>query len=121
MSDIAITTDYEIDIQGGELRLTEGLDSIRQNLKQRLSMFFGEWFLDKSKGLPYYQHIFVKNPNPVVVDAAIKKEVFETPGILEIQNFVLDLDTATRVLSVTLKARTDEGLLEFAEDFGVGG
>ena len=84
MSDIKLdesTGDLELDT--GDLQLTTGADAVRQHLQQRLRTFRGEWFLDLSTGVPYYQDILKKNPNPLVVDGVLKDAVLSTPGVIE--------------------------------------
>lgn len=82
-------------------------------------MILGEWFLDTSQGLPYFTQIFVKNPNPVVVDAVFKRPVIEDPAVLQLRSFTLDLDTEIRVLTVTFNAMTTDGELDFSEPFTI--
>lgn len=119
MSGIRLNEDGDVDITEGKLSLTSGTEATAQRLKQRLSLFFGEWFLDRSRGVPYFEHIFVKNPSPTVIDSVIKREIVSDPAVIELQEFDLDLDTATRKLDIAFKARTDEGLVDFSETFGV--
>ena len=120
MSDIKLETDtHDLEVINGELSLTEGLEARSQHLKQRMGMFFGEWFLNTLRGIPYVQQVFKKNPNPVVIDSIFKNEIVSTQGVLELQTFSLDLEETTRELTVSFKARTDDGILVFEETFGV--
>ena len=119
MSGILLDINGDVDITNGKLSLTTGLKAIEQRLAQRLRLFFTEWFLDKTRGIPWIQQIFKKNPNPVVVDAVIKREILAEPQVIELQTFSLDLDTTTRLLTVTFRALTTEGELNFQEAFGI--
>lgn len=119
MSDIRLDPlTFDIDVQNDLLSLTSGLDARRQHLRQRLGMFFGEWFLNTQRGIPYFEHVFGKTPNPVVIDSIFKNEIINTQGVLELLAFELDLDTVARELTLTMRARVDEGILEFEETFG---
>lgn len=115
MSDILLDTNGDIDITEGKFTLTTGLDAIKQHLKQRLKLFYGEWFLDITKGIPYFQHILNKNPNPIVVDAVLKRTIIETPGILELLEFDLNIDSENRELQIDFKARAEDGNVNFSE------
>lgn len=119
MSGILLDINGDIDITENKLSLTTGLKAIEQRLSQRLRLFLGEWFLDQTRGVPWIQQVFKKNPNPVVVDAVIKREILAEPQVTELQTFSLDLDTATRILTVTFRALTEEGELNFQEAFGI--
>lgn len=110
MSDIALdNTTGEIELLENDLFLTSGAAGIQQHLTQRLRTFLEEWFLDFRIGVPWFQQVFRKDYDPVVVDAAIKGEIVNTQGIEELVSFNLEIVTATRQLSVSFQARTIEG------------
>ena len=117
MSDILLNSDHDIDITNGQLSLTSAANknAISQHLKQRLKFYLGEWFLDNRDGVPYIQQILKKAPNPVIVDSAFKKAISETPGIISIQEYDIDINNQTRELQLTFKARTIEGDVKFSE------
>lgn len=103
----------------GNFELNSGIDAVRQHLKQRLQTFLGEWFLDNRVGVPYYEHILIKNPNPSVLDTVFKSVILNTPGILELIEFDIDLDEATRQMTLVFKANTVDGEIDFSQVLGV--
>ena len=108
--DLALSNDTgDLDLSDGDLYILSGVDAVAQFLSQRLRFFLAEWFLDESKGIPYYDKIFVKNPNPVVVDSILKTEVIQSPGVQELVSFNLDLDFITRRLALDLEAISESG------------
>jgi hypothetical protein len=112
--DLAIdTTSGDLVIEGGDLKLLEGIDSIVQDIAVRLQFFQGEWFLDTRIGIPYFGSILVKNPDLGVVRFLLRSTVSSTPGITNITRFDLDFDAATRVLRVDFDAETEEGPFTF--------
>ncbi len=115
MSDIALNSDWDIEITGSDLTLTTGADTIKQHISQRLKTFYGEWFLNMEIGIPYFQQIFKKNPNPVIVDSVFKREIINTPGILQLKEFSLDLNPVARELSLAFKALCTGGEISFEE------
>ncbi len=115
MSDIALNSDWDIDITGSDLTLTTGADAIKQHISQRLKTWYGEWFLDMERGIPYLQQIFKKNPNPIIVDSVFKREIINTPGILQLKEFSLDLNPVARELSLAFKALCTDGIISFEE------
>lgn len=101
MSDIALALDdADLDIQNGDLYLTTGPDATRQRLQQNLLAYLGEWFLDLSSGVAYYQTILVKNPNAMAVETELRQAILATPGVKELSSFSLSMDTVTRELIV---------------------
>jgi hypothetical protein len=99
-------------IQGGNWVMVRGLPSIAQDLRTSLQLFAGEWFLDQSIGLPWFQSILVKNPNVRFVRSIFADAIQARPGVVGLANLQLDFDRATRVLRVTFSVQTDAGLLE---------
>jgi hypothetical protein len=115
MSDLALDTDGDIKITGSDLTLTTGVDAVKQHLSQRLRTFYGEWFLNMEIGVPYFQQVLRKNPDPVVIDSIFKREIINTPGILQLTEFNLDIAPATRELALSFKALCTGGELTFDE------
>lgn len=117
LSDLMLDdTTKDLLIENGDLQLTEGLDRVKQHLSQRLKLFFGEWFLETERGIPYFQDIFKKNPDGDIVDATFKKAVIETPGVVNLQEFSIDYDNATRSITVKLRALTTDGVIDYTEE-----
>lgn len=115
MSDIVLDENWDILVAGSDLTLTTDIDAIRQHLSQRLKTFYGEWFLNMEIGVPYFQQVLRKNPDPVVIDSIFKREIINTPGIVQLTDFNLDLDPATRVLTLFFSALCTEGEITFTE------
>ena len=116
MSDILLdTTTDDISITNGKISLVSGTDEIRQLLEQRLRTFRSEWFLDLTVGVPYYEGILVKRPNPNLVRSLLLDEVINTPGVLEVLEFDIEIDNSTRELSVDFRVRVEDDIINFSE------
>ena len=109
MADIALDADGDLDFTDGELRLLTGADAIRQHLQIRFRTFLGEWHLDQRIGVPYFEHVFVKNPNPVLLRSIFREVALGTPGVRVVARLDLDLDRVTRALSVSMSGNLDDG------------
>lgn len=114
MTSIKLKTDNDLSIEDNKLVLIEGIEEIAQILRQRLRVFKGDWFLDTSEGIPYYEEILKKNPSPVTVDSLFKNEILNTPGVVELLSFELIIEG--RRLDLTFSARTEQGILNFNEE-----
>lgn len=100
-------------VQANDLVLVSGAAEILQHVLQNLRTFLGEWFLDNTVGIPYFQQILVKNPNLGDVDALIQKAINRTPGVTALSKYSSDLNTATRQLFVTFQAQTTSGTVNY--------
>ena len=113
MSDLKLT-DGDVELSGNDFVLTTGVEAIEQHLSQRLKTFLEEWFLDKRVGIAYLQQILKKNPDPIVADSIIKREIINTPGIKELTAFALNI-SSSRELTLTFAARSTDGVINFSE------
>lgn len=111
--DIALDKDGDLLIANYDLALVSGIDAIAQEIKIKLQWFLGEWFLDLSAGVPYWQDILIKNPNLVDIDNLLRAMIVETRGVIDLLFFKYDLDNRTRALKINFEANTDKGLLTF--------
>lgn len=95
----------------GKNPLTVGLDSIRQATTIKLLTFLGEWFLDKTLGVAYFQEIFVKSPNFGAIKEEFRTQIQKVVGILSVTSIEMIWEPKTRKLTVTFTADTDFGEL----------
>lgn len=105
-------------ILGNDLVLTSdanpsGTNPVLQDILQRLRFFLGEWFLDNTQGLPWFQSILVKNPKQSDVDAILRNAITGTPGVNQLSTWSFTVNRATRVLSVSFSAITTAGKVNY--------
>ncbi len=101
--------DIQIDPETGDLAVTSGGESVAQDATQRLRTFRGEWFLDIDFGVPYFDSVLVKNPNPSLLQTIFRDKILETPGMVDLVTLDLDYDSAERELDVRFKGQIDTG------------
>lgn len=118
MKDLALDpVTHDLLITNFDLSTVDNKEQVTQNLGIRLRFFLGEWFLDVSAGMPYYQSIFQKNPNQINVESVIKSEIINTVGIREILTFASQYNNSNRQFSVQFTALTDEGSVTIEQSF----
>ncbi len=94
----------------GVVRLTSGVpETAAQRLLITLRMFTGEWFLDLTAGVPYYQSILVKNPDLDLIRSVLRQTIAADPLVVDVPRVDVELDRATRILTVSFAARLREG------------
>lgn len=92
-----------------DFQLFDGLEQVGQNLGIRLRFFLGEWFLDITQGVAYYQEVFLKAPNLIQVESIIKQEIVDTRGVEELITYESDFNSRTRTYFVKFQARATGG------------
>jgi hypothetical protein len=106
------THDLMLDSSGSLVMATDN-EAIGQHVKQRLLFYRGEWFLDTLAGTPWFQNVFVRPHNQMVIESVIKREILDTPGIAELTSFQINIDERTRaiqVLEATALSTLDQAL-----------
>lgn len=92
-----------------DFALIDDTKQIMQNLAIRLRFVLGEWYLDITAGIPYYEEFFRKNPNQIQIESILKQEIVQTRGIEELISFEADFDKRRRIFSVKFSARSISG------------
>lgn len=91
----------------GDLDLTQGLrrtstmpQYVGQRLRQNLSFFLGEWFLDQRQGLPYWKQIIGQRFDQALIEQIFRKACLATAGVARVERLRVAFSARTRVLSV---------------------
>lgn len=112
MSQFKLDDDGDLLIEGNKFVLTQhnSDDEIAQRLMQRLRFFFGEWFLDVSAGVPWFQIIFEKSTSPDIIEGILKETIIGTEGVVTLDRWVpLEYDPKTRLVQVVFDVTTING------------
>lgn len=90
----------------GQCPVTQRLtDVVAQRLKITLYTFLGEWFLDTTIGVPYFQQIFGKVRSKSTIDLIFQRIIANDPDVIEILSFESDLAASTRGYTMTFQVR----------------
>lgn len=106
--------DLKLD-KNGDLALSDSgdisvTDSIIQAVRIRLLWFFGEWRLSPTMGFPYFEHLFVKNPNETKLRHLIRETVLQVDGVADVSEIVFQIDRKMRQSTIFLTVKTDEDI-----------
>lgn len=91
--------DLGLDVDGNIETVTDG-DCVKQNIRERLQTFLGEWFLDNTVGVPWFQEIFVKPANIGLTESILKKTIIESKYVSRLLEFSFSADLKNRNVSV---------------------
>lgn len=109
--DLALTTDAD----------PSGTNNVLQDILQRLSMFQGEWFMDNTAGVPYYQQILRKNPDQSKIDAIFINTICGTLGVQQLLSYAFVPNFAFRTLEVSFSCNTTSGFIDYTGTLSTGG
>ena len=113
-----MTWDLKLNAQTRDLEpgIVTGVDEVIQRLITRLNREFGEWFLDVSVGLPFYQNgkglLGSKNKN--ALELLIRKETLGTQGVNRIVKLNTRYNSADRSINIYMQLIVEDvGLVDF--------
>lgn len=88
-------------------------EAVAQNVRTRLLLLEGEWFLDTTEGLPFATSIVGYNTQPTY-DGAIRERILNTQGVQSIDEYASVRD-AQRKLTVSATITTIYGQATISE------
>lgn len=111
-----VAGDIYIDPATGSTRLTATLaEEVAQLLFTRFRFFLGEWFLDSSLGLPWFQQILgIKNSDAIVI-SILRSVVTTCPGVASLTSF--SLNRTGRTIAPRFSCRLTNGAMLTQADF----
>ena len=109
---------HDLDVTNFDLGTVDEIDAVRQSLAIRLQFFFGEWFLDTTKGVKLYDFVLIKNPDPNLIASVMKVVILETNDVVNLLEYTQEIDNKTRKLSITFKVDTVFGELGTTQTIG---
>lgn len=91
----------------------EGINGLVQRLKIRLQVFLEEWFLDNTRGVPYFQQILEKGTSYDEISNSIKLAISKTKDVEKINSFIIKSDDIeSRKITITFSVSSVFGNAE---------
>lgn len=98
--------------RGNDAVLVDGQKQIAQQIEITLLTFLGEWFLDTSFGVPYFESILVKAPNRAEIESIIRAKIRDVPGVINVPMVDVQIDAVQRHARIEARGiTTNEGLI----------
>ena len=98
---------HDLIVIDGNVPLYSGLD---QRIDCMLRTFRGEWWLDPTIGVPYFEEILKKNPDMSVVRQAFASVILSVPGVQEITRLDVKFLRPTRALRVDFEVKGTDAI-----------
>lgn len=95
-------------------------DVVAQRLRITLYTFYGEWFLNRTVGVPYIQQIFGKVQRKSTVDLIFQGLIANDPGVIEILTFQSEV-LPTRGYTMTFQVRAADNSASLPITITIGG
>jgi hypothetical protein len=103
-------------------RFTENrLEYLAQKIRHTVSVFRGEWFMNRAIGIPYIPGEDVeKDMHRRMIETALQVRIGEIKGVEKFLLFSTSLDKAARILTVEFTVQIDTGET-YSDSVPIGG
>jgi hypothetical protein len=81
-------------------RLTTLGDRVAQACTVVLTWWEGEWFEDRSRGVPYIRELLRRGVREATVRAVLRRQLLAVAGVREVQSMEVSIDRRTRRCTV---------------------
>lgn len=108
--DIMLDQDGDILItQDGNIRIET---VVLQKILIRLQWILGEWRWNKEAGLPYFDQLFIKNPNINQFELLIRNEIMKVKEVTSVERVIITVDRKTRSASIRFRVLFGDSKVE---------
>lgn len=108
MKDILLDKEGDIALnQDGDITMT---DSVIQAVMIKIRWFFEEWVYDPELGIPYFESVFIKNPDLEEIEEILTEQILEIEEVTDVADMEITVDSNTRTADVTFTIETEEGV-----------
>lgn len=109
---LLIENDNNLNIVNHDLAFTDTVSLyVSQKLRIKLSFFLAEWYLNKTIGLPYFDQIFIKNPDINFIEDLFKVKILEIPEVKELTSLTLEFQERTLLITFSLITIEDQNII----------
>ena len=116
MSVFNLDDDNNIIVTNGHFTFLTEQEEVRALLMHKIKLWYGEWFLERSKGIRYKEKILIKGPEANVVKAEFRKAILGTKNVVSLKSFDILQDDVTREMFVTGEILTTYGVITLNQE-----
>lgn len=118
MADINDPIDWKLDANGDieilidrdePVIFTTSLEAVTQAIELAVTLFEGEWFLDRELGVAYYQDVLGQKFDQTAVIATFRENILDVDDVTEIVTLAASFNAATREVTVNWEVLTPFG------------
>jgi hypothetical protein len=106
------TIDQDFKMQNGRFVWLEGIDALKQVLKNRISLGLGEWFLAPNSGVDWLNLVDQKAFLQERFLTAIKRAIRGEPNVKRIDSLTAEFDRDAREVKINFQVQSVFGQIQ---------
>lgn len=110
-------TTHDIIINRGTEKVG-GVDYVAQLVKTNLLFLLGEWDLDETLGIDWY-NMMGKNYDLSIIQGIVTQAIVDTQGVTDITSVDITIDRPTRILTMTYTGIADGSIFTDSADVNI--
>lgn len=114
---LLLDKDSDLAFINNGFQTVSGLDEMAQKVDNCLNSFKGDWFLNLTLGVPYFQTILQKGTTDDQIEAILTDYIASIEGVITILSFEIETNTSTREAGIKVRIKTKDGVLDFSKNF----
>lgn len=92
-------------------------DSVRYDFQQKLRVWFGECFYNRTLGVDYYNLLSSRDPNiKHLLENAVRETARTVSNLKSLTDLNVVINETTRACKITCKINTIWGLIDFSDE-----
>lgn len=107
-------TFYSMQIEAGDIKITDLKEEIKQRVIFNLKTFKGENLFYSTSGTDYVRNVFPYEAEDITLQDEFKRVMLGTTGVLSINSFSVTQERET--LKVNASLSTEDGEIKISED-----
>ena len=104
MTDILVENN-KLNVQNGDFVAVSRLEKVKQHIVVALNTLYGEWILDKDKGIDYA--FCMRNTN--FLEHSVRKQILGVDKVQSLDNFKMFFDKENLTVNIIADVYTDYG------------
>lgn len=111
-ADVDNPVEGDLDLRNGQLYFVGDLSSqVQQGITIKARFFYGEWFLDTTQGMLWFEKVFIKGASRSTLTSMFKQLLLSVPGVASIRKLTFELSAAVRNMRVDFEVILTNGTI----------
>lgn len=110
--DLRLDDDDDLFVGPRGFEIVTGAEGVGQLCKIALRLFLAEWFLDQSKGMPWFQEILAHKFSRDVASARAAEVLIAVPGVDAVLSVSASFDNQARKAHIDATVSTSFGIVD---------